>query len=53
MEEEKKNLELVLSDGKDIDLNDDVFLSINNDEDTLDLTEITNNVKKVEGEENE
>ena len=53
MEEEKKNLELVLSDGKDIDLNDDVFLSINNDEDTLDLTEITNEVNKVEGEENE
>jgi len=53
MEEEKKNLELVLSNGKDIDLNDDIFLSINNDEDTLDLTEITNKVKKVEGEGNE
>ncbi len=50
MKEEKNNLELVISDGKNINLDDDLILSVNNDEDTMDLTEITKVVKEQEGD---
>lgn len=50
MKEEKNNLELVISDGKNINLEDDLILSVNNDEDTMDLTEITKVVKEQEGD---
>ena len=43
--EEKKEIELVISLDKKIDIDDDVIIPINNDEDTLDLTQVVEEIK--------
>ncbi len=53
MEEENIDLELVISDGKNVDLDDDIVLPPHNDEDTIDLTEIINEVQKNVGDNSE
>ena len=43
--EEKKEIELVISLDKKIDIDDDVIIPLNNDEDTLDLTHVVEEIK--------
>ena len=50
--EEKKEIELVISLDKKIDIDDDVIIPINNDEDTLDLTQVVEEIKD-QGDTNE
>ena len=50
MEEENKKIDIVLTSREDIKVDDDLFPSVYSDEDTLDLTEVVEEVKKTEGD---
>ncbi|MCR5483850.1 MAG: hypothetical protein K6E99_05555 [Bacilli bacterium] len=50
MEEENKKIDIVLTARDDIKVDDDLFPSVYSNEDTLDLTEVVDEVKKTEGD---